>query len=200
MQPPGDNIIPQIEGDVRAAVCTVLDTVFAPQGLFHGQGRVRDFLQEKVGIPFAVDIPRGDLGLLDLFIADLTGVPVVTGGMYSTAILQHIDLSLCFGSAGDAFVLSIHFDEAGSDLHQSVYLRREHVLVIAQADIERLTASPQCEEDLPRFQVTLHGDGMGSLKIVQGQAEGLLEISSLVEIFFYLKGDDLGVRGHPVVY
>jgi len=71
-------------------------------------------------------------------------------------------------------------------------------LIVTDADIQRLAASPKREKHLARLQMARHGDGVRAGQIIDGTAEGFSQRMPRVEKFFYLQGNDFCVcRDRP---
>ncbi len=75
-------------------------------------------------------------------------------------------------------ILAVHLEKTRHDFHQAVKLRRKHVLIFIDADVNGLSAASERQEHFSRLQVAGHGDGVRSFKIIHGQAEGFLQIFS----------------------
>jgi hypothetical protein len=68
-------------------------------------------------------------------------------------------------------------------------------MVPGQSHEHGLAAAFLGQEELARGQVGVHGDGVGSLKIVNGQPEGLGHVDPGGQVVSDLQRDDFGVRG-----
>ena len=153
------------------------DAVLAAQGLADGEGRFGDLLEKEMGVVAAVDIPRRDLGLLDHRLPParsgcsvVVECPLMPASPPAGVLIEDEDLAGRLGVVRAGWLLAVHLDESGTFLPPGRRAPRRRDTGRAQAHIDRLAAALQGEEDLARFQVAHHGDGVGPFEIADGAA------------------------------
>ncbi len=91
--------------------------------------------------------------------------------------------------------LAIEAQVAAGELHQAVGLRGHHVAAVGQADVERLAASPQRQEEVIRVRGGAGADGHRALEGRHRVAEGVGQVGPLCQSVGDEGGDHLGVGG-----
>ena len=133
----------------------------AAQGLAERVGRLGHLLEEVVGRVAARDVARRDLRRLQLGVGDRQRAPVVgaatePGDRAGAARVDHDDLALRCRVPRLEHGLAVEAEVPLALLDHAVRLARDDEAVVADADVERLAAAPQREQDLVRVGA---GDG-----------------------------------------
>ena len=199
MDPCRHDVVSEIERNLLFTAFPFTNPVLAQQGLVDGIDRFVDFLQKKMGIGAAVDVPGRHFGPANVGRLPEKGNSVIvkrldSGNASRRVLVQDQDLAGRTGILRNGKFLAVHLNEPGRLLHQTVQFRGKKIPVRRDADVNRLTAPFQGEEDPGRLQAADHGNGMRTLEIADGPAEGLRQVASLQKIFLDLKRDDFGVR------
>ena len=111
-------------------------------------------------------------------------------------LIQNEYLALGFTGFAIHHLFAVHLQKIGGLFDEPVHLGGRHVMVPGQSDEHGLAAAFLGQEKLSRGQVRVHGDGVGPLEIVNGQAEGLGDVGAGAQVVFDQQRDDFGVRGN----
>ena len=184
-----DDVMPAVTGNFPAI----------EQGSLYRLGRFGNLFQKVVGVFLAIDISRGDFRMFYIVVGKLDrGAVVVHGGdtgqSSGGALIQYEDLALGRPLLPVHHLLTVHLQEMRCLLNESIDLGSRHIMIFGQSHENSLAAAFLGEEEFPRGQVGVHGDGVGSLEIAHRQSEGFGHGDAGFQVMLDLQRNNFGVR------